>query len=86
MQLLDGTAKGMADKLGLPWRPELMTGRTSEAAAYQKTLGAAYFHEGLEKTGNYYDAARYYHGGPNRALWGPKTEAYAHHFISQIGG
>lgn len=86
MQLLDGTAQGMAAKLGMSWRPELMTARSAEAAAYQRTLGAAYFQEGLEKTGNYYDAARYYHGGPNRAEWGPKTNSYANHFVSRLGG
>jgi soluble lytic murein transglycosylase-like protein len=85
MQLLDGTAQGVAEQLGITWRPDLMTAKTPEAAQYQQTLGSAYFQQGLEATGNYFDAARYYHGGPNRAGWGPKTNAYAQHFVSQIG-
>lgn len=86
MQLLDGTAKEMAGKLGLPWRPDLMTGTTPDATAYQDALGKAYFMQGLNATGNYYDAARYYHGGPDRRMWGPKTNAYAQNFIARLGG
>ena len=85
-QMLPGTAKEMAAKNGLPWRPDLMTGTTQEAAQYQARLGAAYLHEGLRKTGNVRDALRFYHGGPNRALWGPKTNAYADSILSSFGG
>lgn len=67
----------MAGKLGLPWNPSLLTGTGPEAADYQKRLSRAYLQEGLAKTGNLRDALRYYHGGPNRRLWGPKTNAYA---------
>lgn len=77
MQLLPATAREMAGKLGIDYRPDLLTGTTPQAAEYQRKLGDAYYQEGLEKTGNHYDAARFYHGGPNRALWGPKTNAYA---------
>lgn len=86
MQLLDGTAQEMAAKLGVPYRPDLMTGTSQAASDYQDALGQAYFHEGLTKTGNYYDAARYYHGGPNRSQWGPKTNHYADTFVSRMGG
>lgn len=86
MQLLDGTAKEMAGKLGLPWRPDLMTATSPDAQQYQEALGKAYFMQGLQATGNYYDAARYYHGGPSRSMWGPKTEHYARQFIARLGG
>jgi hypothetical protein len=76
-QMLDATAKSMAKKLGVPWRPDLMRAATPEAMKYQETLGAAYLQEGLDTTGNVRDALRYYHGGPDRKLWGPKTNAYA---------
>lgn len=85
-QMLPETAREMARKLGLPWRPDLLTGKTPEAAEYQKRLGRAYFEEGLAKTGNVRDALRYYHGGPNRALWGPKTNAYASAVLGRLGG
>jgi soluble lytic murein transglycosylase-like protein len=85
MQLLDGTARGMAAKLGVAWRPDLMTGSSPQAAQYQRALGDAYYQQGLEATGNHYDAARYYHGGPNRAMWGPKTNAYADAVTARMG-
>lgn len=76
-QLLPGTAREMAGKVGEPWRPELLTDKGREGGRYQLKLGRAYLDEGLAKTGNAYDAFRYYHGGPNRRQWGPKTNAYA---------
>ena len=84
MQLLPGTAREMAGKLGIEYRPDLLTGKTPAAAQYQKTLGDAYYQEGLDKYGNHYQAAQYYHGGPNPALWGRKTNAYAHAVIERI--
>lgn len=86
MQLLDSTAQGVAKKLGVAWRPDLMTGTSAQAVQYQNALGEAYFNEGLQATGNYFDAARYYHGGPNRRQWGPKTNQYANDFIRRLRG
>jgi hypothetical protein len=40
----------------------------------------------LQRTGNVRDALRYYHGGPNRSMWGPKTNAYADSILSRLGG
>lgn len=85
-QLLPATAKEQAGKLGVPWRPDLMTGKTAEAAAYQRAIGEAYLGEGLARTGNERDALRYYHGGPNRRQWGPKTNAYADAILSRLRG
>lgn len=85
-QLLPGTAKEMADKLGVSWRPDLMRGTSKEAGAYQRKLGEAYFQEGLRRTGNSRDALRYYHGGPNRDMWGAKTNRYADAILSRLGG
>lgn len=83
-QMLPATAREMAGRLGLPWRPELMTGTTPEAATYQRRLGEAYFDEGLRKTGNMQDALRYYHGGPNRRLWGPRTNQYVRDVLARL--
>jgi len=85
-QMLPETAKEMAGKLGLPWRPNLLRGTSPEAAEYQKRLGRAYLEEGLARTGNVRDALHYYHGGPNRQQWGPKTRAYASGVIGRLGG
>ena len=84
MQVLPSTAQGMAAKLGEPYRPDLMTAKTPEAAAYQRHIGETYLREGLDNTGNLRDALRYYHGGPNRALWGPKTNAYADSILTRL--
>jgi soluble lytic murein transglycosylase-like protein len=84
-QMLEGTAREMAGKLGLPWRPDLLSGSSAEASQYQRRLGRAYFDQGLEETGNVRDALHYYHGGPNRRLWGPKTRRYADEVLARVG-
>ena len=84
-QMLPATARSMAQKLGVPWRPELLTAEGPEAADYQQRLGQAYLQEGIEKTGSLEDGLRYYHGGPDKRLWGPKTDAYAQAVASQVG-
>lgn len=84
MQVLPGTAKEMSGKLGLPYRPDLMTAKTPEAASYQRQIGEAYLQEGLQKTGNVRDALRYYHGGPDRRMWGPKTNNYANSVLAKL--
>jgi hypothetical protein len=84
-QMLPQTAQSVAARLGVPWRPDLMTGTSPEAAAYQDRLGQGYLQEGLAKTGNMRDALRYYHGGPDRKLWGPKTNGYADSVLRRAG-
>lgn len=86
-QMLPATAQAMASKLGVAWRPELMTAKTPEAAAYQEQLGRAYFDEGLQKYGgDPRKALAFYHGGPNEALWGPKTAAHVNAVMARLGG
>lgn len=88
-QVLPSTARGIAQNLGIPYREDLLTGTSPEAAAYQDRLGRAYLQEGFAKTGNARDALMYYHGGPDRSLWGPKTQRYADEVLmraSQGGG
>ena len=85
-QMLPDTAREMAGKLRLPYRPDLLQSNKPEALAYQRRLGEAYLEEGLAKTGNLRDALHYYHGGPNRSLWGPKTRSYANAVLSRLGG
>lgn len=84
-QLLPTTAQAMAAKLGVPYRPAMLQSNDPNALAYQHALGAAYLQEGFDKTGNARDALRYYHGGPNRAQWGPKTNAYADAILGRLG-
>lgn len=84
-QVLPSTARGVAKKLGIDWRPELMTGTHQAAAEYQSAIGQGYFDEALQATGNVTDALKYYHGGPSRKMWGPKTQAYAASVLRRMG-
>lgn len=84
-QMLPDTAREMAGKLGLPYDEGLLRGTSPEAAAYQDRLGQAYLEEGLQRTGNVRDALMYYHGGPDRSLWGPKTQTYADEVLARMG-
>lgn len=84
MQVLPGTAKEMSAKLGVPFRPDLLTAKNDAGAAYQRMIGGAYLKEGMAKTGNLRDALRYYHGGPDRRQWGPKTNAYASSIMGRL--
>lgn len=86
-QMLPETAQEMAGKLGLPWRPEMLSGTSNEAADYQRRLGRAYFDEGLAKYGgDQRKALMYYHGGPDETLWGSKTRAYADAVLARSRG
>lgn len=85
-QMLPATAEAMAKKLGVAWQPELMTGKTSEAEAYQKKLSRAYFDEGVDKYGrDAHKVLSHYYAGPNEKLWGPKTQAYAQEVAKRAG-
>jgi len=83
-QMMPATAAEMARKLGVPYRSDLLTGTSAEAAQNQKALGQAYFQQGLKETGNLTDALHYYHGGPDRKLWGPKTRGYARSVLARM--
>ena len=85
-RMLPATAKEMASKAGLAFRPDLLRSNAPAALEYQRTLGEAYLREGMERTGNTRDALHYYHGGPDRRQWGPKTRAYADSVLGRVGG
>lgn len=85
-QVLDSTGAGIAKKLRIEWRPDLLRGRSQDARDYQMRLGRAYFEEGLQKYGGDFEKAlMYYHGGPDEDNWGPKTRAYAQNVLSRAG-
>lgn len=73
-QMLCGTAR----TLGEP-----VCGRLTRDPYRALDLAAIYFKQGYAATGSWAGAARYYHGGPNTRLHGPKTAAYAHAVTSR---
>jgi soluble lytic murein transglycosylase len=83
-QLMPGTARQMASKLGLPYRPDMLKSNALQAKAYQRALGMAYLQQGLEATGTPYGALRYYNGGPGFASK-PSTDAYARNVLAKAG-
>lgn len=85
-QMLPSTARGVARNMGVPYREDLLRGSSAEAVRYQRALGRAYFNEALQRTGNITDALHYYHGGPDRRLWGPRTRAYARSVLGRVRG
>jgi hypothetical protein len=84
-QMLPATARGVAKNLGIAWRPDLMTAKTPEGLAYQRQLGIGYAQEALDATGgDPRAAAMYYHGGPDRGIWGDKTKAYGQAIVGRL--
>ncbi|MGI4731556.1 MAG: transglycosylase SLT domain-containing protein [Janthinobacterium lividum] len=59
MQLMPGTARGEADKLGLGWNPALLTD-----PAYNVSLGASYFDRIYTQFGSFPLAVAAYNAGP----------------------
>lgn len=84
-QQMPETAKALAARLGLPWKPALMKGTSAEARAYQDKITDAALKEAWEAGGgNLRTAAMYYHGGSNRGIWGPKTQRYAENILARM--
>ncbi len=84
-QMLPATAQSMAQKLGIAWRPELMTAKSQEGLAYQRKLGIAYTQTALDANGgDPRKAAEFYHGGPDTSIHGPKTRAYGDQVMSRL--
>jgi len=84
-QVMPATGQTLAGRLGLPWRPELMTSATPEGRAYQDQIGRAAVQEAVEASGgDPATMAAYYHGGSDRSKWGPKTQQYAQEVTARL--
>lgn len=85
-QVMPATGQSLAQRLGLPWRPDLMTADTPEARQYQDQIGQAAVQEAVDNSGgDVATAASYYHGGSDRSKWGPKTQQYAGEVAARLG-
>lgn len=84
-QVMPPTGRTLAARVGVTWRPDLMTSDTGPGRQYQDAIGKAAVQEAIDHTDNAADAARYYHGGSNRAGWKEKTEAYSQKVLGHLG-
>lgn len=87
-QVMPETARALAARVGLPYRPELMRGTTADARQYQDRITDAAVREAWNAGGQGKDprvSAMYYHGGSNRKGWGPKTQRYSNDILRRLG-
>lgn len=86
-QVMPGTARVLAGRLGVPYSPGLMGGTGPDARAYQDKITEAAVREAWEAGGGDPEqAARYYYGGSNRRKWGPKTRRYSSDILTRLRG
>ncbi len=89
-QFMPATARALAQRLGLPYRPELLQGnkgRTKEGREYQDALGAAQLQDAIKFGGGDIGKAGAYHfAGPNKSGYGPKTRKYEQDILRRYSG
>lgn len=86
-QVMPETAKALAARIGVPYRPDLMAGNHPEARQYQDAITHQAVLEAWNAGGGGKDvvtAAKYYFAGSDRGKWGPKTARYANDIISRL--
>lgn len=80
------TARALSQRLGLPYRPDLLRGTSREAQAYQNALTQEAVQEAWRYgKGDPRRAAQYYFAGPDQRGWGPKTRKYGEDIIRRLG-
>lgn len=85
-QIMPETARALSQRLGLPYRPDLLAGKGSQARAYQDRLTDAALQEAWNYgRGDPQTAAQYYFAGPDRKGWGPKTRRYGEDILRRLG-
>ncbi len=85
-QIMPGTARAIAKRIGLPYRPELLAGTDEASREYQDTLTAEATKEAFDYgKGDPQLAAQYYFAGPDKKGWGPKTQKYGSDVMRRLG-
>ena len=85
-QIMPATAQALSQRLGLPYRPDLLSSSTPQAKSYQDALTEAAVREAWNYgNGNPSIAASYYFAGPDRGKWGPQTQQYVQGILSRLG-
>lgn len=86
-QVMPKTARALAARIEVPYRPDLMAGNGAQARAYQDAITEAALREAWEAgKGDVRQAAHYYFAGPDRSGWGDKTRRYGNDILSRLGG
>jgi hypothetical protein len=89
-QFMPATAKALAKRLGMEYRPDLMfgdKGRSKEGIAYQEKLMDAQLEDILAFSGGDIERAAAYHfAGPNKRLWGDATRKYQAQLARRYSG
>ena len=86
-QIMPDTARGLSRQLGIAYRPDLLSGTSREARAYQDRLTEAATRDAWRYGGgDVRKAAHYYFAGPNRDGWGRKTMRYGNDILRRMGG
>lgn len=89
-QFMEPTARALAKRLGMEYRPELMKGtggRSKAGREYQERLMDAQMKDILAfADGDVGRAGIYHFAGPNEASWGPKTREYKQDILQRYSG
>lgn len=85
-QIMPDTAKALSKKLGIAYRPDLLSGTNAASRQYQDQLTEAAVQEAWQYGGgNISQAAGYYFAGPNKKGWGNKTAQYQQDIMRRMG-
>ena len=86
-QVMPATGEALAQRIGLPWNPALMTSNSAAGRSYQDRIGQAAVQEAIDNSGgDPATMAAYYHGGSDRSKWGPRTQQYAQEVTARLTG
>jgi hypothetical protein len=89
-QFMPDTARGLAKRLGMEYRPELLAGakaRTEEGKAYQDKLMSAQLDDIMDFSGGDLGRAAAFHfAGPNEKGWKSKTRKYQEDIMRRYSG
>ena len=84
-QVMPATTKSLAARVGLPYRPDLMSGNSKEARRYQDAITEEALKEAWQAgNGDVRRAAMYYFGGSDTSGWKSKTQRYAQNVIARM--
>ena len=85
-QIMPDTARALAKRLGLPYRPDLLAGKDKAAQEYQIALTNEATREAFDYgKGDIGKASAYYFAGPDKSQWGPKTKQYQSDIARRLG-